>query len=313
VGYPPFVLFCKSYSGDYLRVERLLISIERFNKECIPLYLSVPKGEINLFAKLIAKFQKTYLIADQDIVSSNFRVRPEIYDALDGRISQQAIKSEFWRYWMQRYSNSEKDELVYLCIDSESEFIRDFYIADFFANPKVPFTVCHDNSELLESAAKNRVKKVEINFKRDCLALKNIFDRTGADYAFSPTPVVWSSKVWEDLEKLFLQPRGRTIWDAILEAPNELHWYGESLLRYKSIPFEPRQPFFRVYHYDWQFYSSEKAGETIDALKNNYLGVLRQSSWDHDLDFGYQRSRKGRLSKAVREIKRWLKKIYYRT
>ena len=43
------VLFCKSYSKDLLRAKRMAQSVQRFNRDAIPLYISVPSVELDLF------------------------------------------------------------------------------------------------------------------------------------------------------------------------------------------------------------------------------------------------------------------------
>jgi hypothetical protein len=134
--------------------------------------------------------------------------------------------------------------------------------------------------------------------------LKIVFKRLGPDYDFGPTPVVWSSKVWKSLEKSYLIPNKLTLWDAIEMAPSELRWYGEALLAYKAIPIYPIEPLFRVYHYDWQYFTSKKMGETNSTLLVNYLGILKQSNWDYERDSGKQAKRKSFLSKVVRVLKR---------
>ena len=42
---------CKSYQKDVLRARKLADSIDRYNCDGIPFYLSAPGGEISLFRK----------------------------------------------------------------------------------------------------------------------------------------------------------------------------------------------------------------------------------------------------------------------
>ena len=39
----------------------------------------------------------------------------------------------------------------YLCIDSDSEFIRDFYYSDFMYNDNTPYTIMHESKGFLET------------------------------------------------------------------------------------------------------------------------------------------------------------------
>jgi hypothetical protein len=49
------VLYCKSYHKDIERVKILLNSIEQYNIDNIPFYISVPSQDISLFKKSLNK------------------------------------------------------------------------------------------------------------------------------------------------------------------------------------------------------------------------------------------------------------------
>lgn len=289
-------LFCKSYLGDLTRAYDLWKSIKRYNRDKIPFYLSVPQKDLETFMLFFAEDAKDISwVTDEKIISSAPNFNLETYYKLDGRLSQQVVKSEFWRLF--------QVDICYLCLDSESEFIRDFYISDFFYND-TPYTIIHQNKELLQLAENKGIKKIGIHFKNESKLLKDIFKRTGPDYDFGPTPVIWCSKVWRSLDDIFLKPNDMTFWDAIGKVPSELRWYGEALLAYKAIPLVPIEPIFRVYHYDWQYFTNRKLGETHKILMNNYLGVLKQSNWEFERDYGVQATRKSLLSRILKKLKR---------
>ena len=63
-------LFCKSYRDDVLRAKRLARSVERFNMEGLPLYVSVPSSDLALFQEHCAGLPLT-LISDEEIVAAN--------------------------------------------------------------------------------------------------------------------------------------------------------------------------------------------------------------------------------------------------
>ena len=90
--------------------------------------------------------------------------------------------------------------------------------------------------------------------------------------------------------------------DAIKLFPSEMRWYGEALLKFKSIELWPVETLFRCYHYEQQYHDAKKAGETDETLSQIYLGVCSQSNWDKELDHG--QIRKGLLSNIVRTIRR---------
>lgn len=290
-------LYCKSYSGDLSRFERLWSTIAAHNRDGLPCYASVPAAELELFQQTVGRPDGLVWLTDEDIIRSNPRADLERYRLWDGRKSQQVVKSEFWRL---------VDCDAYLCIDSESEFLRDFGLADFVHPSGTPYTVLHQNKELLQMAADKGITKVLRENAAEADRGRKIFERKGPDYAFGPTPVIWSKAVWRDLDNRYLKPRGWTLWDAIESFPSELHWYGEALLHFQSIPLLPVGPLFRVYHYNWQWHTMRRLGETPEKLKANYLGMLRQSNWDYSRDSGLGDRRKSPASRVLRAFKHFL-------
>lgn len=289
------VLYCKSYEGDVLRALRLAQSVEKFNCDGLRFYISVPSSDRSLF---LSKLGTTNfeLLNDEDIVRANPRVNPDKYTHWDGRVSQQVIKSEFWRLVQCN---------AYVCIDSDAVFLRDFHTSNFLHVDGTPYTVMHQHKELLQLAA-NVGRQCHVNiFHEESKRLKGIFNRVGPDYEFGPPPLIWSPHVWNDLDKFMLEPKGLTLWDAIQQMPIEIRWYGESLLKYKSIPLHPIEPIMRFYHYDWQWKIYSKLGETPKTLADNYLGAVFQSNWEFEFDYGVKK--RPLLSRFARRIKRWLR------
>lgn len=297
----PFYLFCKSYVGDLGRVVLLWESIQKYNKDQIPFYLSVPRKDLAEFQSKLKNSSAINWLTDEDVVQLNSTSSLDTYYSWDGRISQQVIKSEFWRVFNDQ-------AMTYLCLDSESIFIKNFYLGDFLNSEGEPYTVIHQNKELLQIASNKKITKVLVNFNRVCETVKQCFNRVGPNYDFGPTPVIWSSKVWRALEDNYLKPNQMNIWDAIKANPSELQWYGEALLKFKPIPLLPLEPLFKVYHYDWQYYFAKRSKETSISLSDNYLGYLRQSNWDYDSDYGHHALRKSYGSKALKKIKRFFAK-----
>jgi hypothetical protein len=291
---PNFLLFCKSYAGDLKRIQRLWLSVQRYNRDRIPLYISVPEADRLLFEHTFDVSDGLIWVSDEDIVRANPRADLRYYRAWDGRLSQQVVKSEFWRY-------ASCDS--YLCLDSESEFIRDFYLTDFLDPRGNPYTVMSQAKEMLQMAANKGITNVVNDFHRDCEMMKSVFSRVGPDYEFAPTPVIWSARVWRDLDERYLQPKGITLWESIQERPSELRWYGEALLEYNSIPLLPIEPLFRCYHYNWQWHTLRRQGESTATLQREYLGVIFQSNWQYEMDYGAHAQRKPLASRLVRFIK----------
>jgi hypothetical protein len=120
------ILFIKSFRRDFDPVKKLIASIELYNRDHLPVYLSVNDSDFDYFADNL-NHKNINLIKDSDIFE---------YPDNDGWRYQQIIKSNVYRLGICEN---------YLCIDSDSEFIRDFYYSDFMYNDNTPYTIMHES------------------------------------------------------------------------------------------------------------------------------------------------------------------------
>lgn len=268
-------LYCKSYRTDVKRTVRLAESVKKFNVENIPFYISVPRTDLSLFKEYLAN-SSAEIIEDESIIHSNPKIDIQKFQALHGGTAQQIVKSEFWRMGL---SDS------YACLDSDSMFIRPFYIRDFLMENSIPYTVIDEGHELLDLALGIGKREILENFFRESKEFQKIFGRSGKLYSFGPNPPIWHRAVWESLDKEYLTPLGINFYDATIKAPVDLNWYGEALLKYKAIPLVPCQPLFKVYHYAWQLDRDTRAKVGHDELAQIYSGVIYQSAWDRAMDW----------------------------
>jgi len=287
------VLYCKSYRRDFLRVKRLLATIEKYNTDHIPFYISTPQEQYEDLISVLGSTQGFLWVSDESIVASNPRAPLGIEKTRSGSLSQQAIKSEFWR--LEIAEN-------YVCLDSDCIFIKEFAKADFLAPDGNPYTVIYQNKEFFQLALNRGLDKVELNLCKEGDRVKALFGREGPNYYCPCPPFIWSAKVWRSLDETYLQPQGLTFWDISSDDHPETLLYLEALLNFKAIPLHPVEQLFRIYYYDWQYYLLRRTGETEDKLKKNYLGVIYQSNWDWAMDFG--QPRKAIASRMLRRIKR---------
>ena len=128
------VLYCKSYKNDVLRVKRLAGSIAKYNVEQIAFYVSVPLADIPLFRQALSTYDVT-LIEDETIIRANPALDQQKINELRGWLSQQIVKSEFWRLGLAEN---------YLCLDSDCQFIRPFTQSDFITPDGYPYTIMHE-------------------------------------------------------------------------------------------------------------------------------------------------------------------------
>lgn len=294
-----FVLYCKSYRRDLLRVKRLLESLRIHNIESIPFYISTPEADKAVLFELLGERLDFNWVSDESIVQSNPRAPQDIQKTRSGGIGQQVIKSEFWRLGIAQN---------YLCIDSDSVFIRDFTKADFLAPDGSPYTVLHQNKELFQLATNRGHLRVERDLRKEAETVKALFERRGPNYYCAPAPFIWSAKVWESLDTQYLQPQDITLWDLVTPEHPESLLYGEALLNYQAIPVRAIEPLFRIYHYDWQYYLSRRLGETQEKLMQNFIGIIYQSAWESELDFG--KPSKSFLSRVLKRAKRFLRFLH---
>ncbi len=267
-------IFCKTYFKDIYRATKLAKSVCKFNISKVPFFICLPKKDVG---QLISEFNKNNIktnqnniniITDEEVIKTIKGITLEEYEQIPGGVSQQIIKSEIWRF-----INCEN----YLCIDSDSEFIRNFADTQFFDSKTGNLlTVMHDASEFLEEVKNNRKTKIINNYYKDSNIMKKEFGRTGSDFDYGPQPLLWSSKVWNDLQNKHLSIKGETIASAIKRIPMEIRWYGEALLKFETIPIIPIAPLFKVYHYKWQ-----KKNKNLEQ----YIGIVDQSNWNKKLDY----------------------------
>lgn len=290
----PIVLYCKSYKRDFIRLKGLLASIEKYNVDQIPFYISTPKDQYQELVTVLGTELGYQWVSDESIVATNPRVAIGIEGTRSGGLAQQTIKSEFWRLGF-----SEN----YVCLDSDCIFIKEFFISDFMAHDGSPYTVIYQNKDYFQLSLNRGQKRVQKELEIEASRVRELFGRKGPNYYCHCPPFIWSSKVWQSLDDLYLKPKGLTIWDInTLEHP-ESHLYLEALLSFKAIPLHPIEQLFRIYYYDWHYYLLRRIGETVAKLKRNYLGVIFQSSWDLGLDYG--QSQKSFLSRTLKKIKRF--------
>lgn len=290
-------LYCKSYRTDLRRVVRLAVSVQKFNRDKLPFFVSVPAEDLDLFRQHLASIE-VQIISDDSIAQSMPAGARSTLANMPGHLAQQVIKSEFWRLGLSE---------AYVCLDSDAAFIREFSLQDFVAPNGTPYTMMDEAHDLLEQAMRMGRQRVVDDFVREADQVQTLFQRHGRRYSFGPFPLVWHRAVWESLENQYLRPRGMHFADAIAQASIESRWYGEALLAYQAVPLMPCQALFKVYHYAWQLDRDRRAGITEQDLAQLYCGVIYQSSWEREMDWPQEGGHI--LSRTGRRLRRFLGRI----
>lgn len=292
------VIYNCTFLRDLERSQRMIESVAKHNKDNIPVYISVPRKDLEAFRKGVPDW--VTVINEEDIIACNpLHDLNRLYQQIN-TIQQQIIKSEFWRLGLCEN---------FLVVDSDCYFIRDFYKSDFIVESNVPYSVIHEGRSITHFANHFGPYRYAEEFVKDREHIRDAFGRKGILYDFGYAPFLWSRQVWIDLEKNFLIPQNMSFMDAIIKYPSEFTVYGEALLKYKSIPLHPREELFRHYHYENQYWFDRALGFDEKLLAKSYLGVVSQSNWEHWLSHG--KSNKGFFSKVNRFIKRLRKRIEF--
>lgn len=261
------VLYTKTYRNDLDRVKHLTQSIKTYNKDNIPFYISLPKEDVELFQNNIDTDYVNF-IYDEDICNISTQ----------NWHNQQIVKSSFWRLGLCEN---------YVMIDSDSYFIKDFYITDFLYNDTTPYTIMHEQKDLFDWSSRYSHLlgfNPKEGFVKDRSLIMNTFGRKGRYYDFGPSPTIWSSKVWKGLDDLLIQ-QNLTFVDLIKSVPSEFSWYGEFLLTNKIIDILPIEPLFKVFHYGQQHSYYKNLGYTEEHFSQNYLGIVLQSNFTNQIKY----------------------------
>lgn len=251
------VLFTKSYIGDKERLKIQAESIRKHNKSDLGWVVSVPHSQFEHF-RFLTNYPNTILIADERISESTLN---------RGWETQQLIKARFYKMGLSKF---------YVCLDSDSYFIRDFYESDF-VNGNIPYLVHTNNSELFEWFERfsdhyhfdiHDSFDQEYNGIRDFLKLP----KHNRNLHYGPSPFIWRNEVWKLADIDF------GIEKLLSMYPNELKWYGCLNELYK-FDFTPIDPLFKCFHYAEQYEYYKQLDFTEDMFKRNYYGIVLQSNW----------------------------------
>lgn len=264
-------IYIKTFSRDFLRVQRLVESIRRFNVDNIPLYISCPTEEMNTLQKLLGTKSINFLFDDDIYVPKNL---------MGGWEQQMLIK-------MYACKTLPCDNI--LLIDSDAQFIREFKQSDFIAYGNVPYTIIHENKQVSEY---EKVLKgqdyLDNGYSKAVRAYRSIFGgKSNKIYDFGPNPHLWSKKVFEDLDTKYLKPNELDLetFSMAVKQSYGIHFretltYGEYLLAAQPIPIIPCGPFFKTYHWKEMVDFEKGTGlEVVDNIKSSYLGLIMQSNF----------------------------------
>ena len=259
-----FALLVKSYRDDYDYVVRLLASIARHNRDELPVFIVVPAEDVALFAEMATDGID---VLSEELLATHL-VREPTAGLSAGYLNQEIVKLAFWE--LELAEN-------YLCVDSDAEFVRDFWTTDFMATPDTPFTFMTEDAELqcepeyYEQTWQPRLAKLEK--VRQAIGYTGPWLRTVHGHA------VFSAIALRSFVSDFLEPRGWDYKDALELCPYEPTWYTTWVLHARPIQIYPREPLFKTFHNSEQHLDYVLRRVTEEDIARGYVGVVVNSNY----------------------------------
>lgn len=259
------VFMLKTYSGDFNFLDRLLTSYAKFNKDSIKLFMCVPPEDFE-GAHVYGKYRGVHII-DESSIPVKFTDK-EIKGVRPGYINQEIVKLSFWKLGIAKN---------YLCIDSDAEFIRDFYFDDFMYDENIPFTSLVEDNDLHSDETywklcgwdyrENEIRAIgkELGYSQKHMLTCHGFQ-------------VLNAKVLQNLEEEYMIPNKLSYLDLMEKHSYEFSWYNMWLQKTECIPIKICEPWFKTYHTPIQVIKDLCFGMTNESLSRGYLGVVVNSN-----------------------------------
>lgn len=271
MSYKKLALYCKTYRRDIPKVVNLLESIEKHNKDKIPVYVSCPIADIPLL-------QKEIVGKDVNVFADEKAFFPS--KTIEGWEHQMLVKLHVFK---------QVPAHNVLLVDSDVFFIRDFYESDFIAYDNIPYTIIHENIQVAEYEAYLKGGDYsKTGYAKAVKAYRDLFGgRSNRIYDYGPNPHLWNREVLDHFFTNYLDYHGLTMeqFQYGLARQYKVHFretltYGEYLLATRIIPIVPCGPLFKCYHWKEMYDFEAQVGMVnVDIHKKVYLGVVLQSNW----------------------------------
>jgi Family of unknown function (DUF6492) len=262
-----------TWRQDFNFFRILVHSILEHNKDNIPVIVVCPDSDLNLFSTFSSAFR---IIAEEDLVKESRAFR----GFREGYITQQLVKLHSYKL------DLSKNILI---VDSDSKFIRDFYMRDFFDSSGNLLSVLTQDKDLIvdphyrsfSDSRSPEIKRIYSLFEVDTQILRQV----------QMNPLI-SNLVLQDLVEVGFESFGINPVQALEISPFEYSWYTAWLLRTKQIPIIPIEPLFKTFHIRSQYINSLSYGISESDLSRAYIGVIYNSNWytDYQKESRFQRA-----------------------
>ena len=290
-----FCFMLKSFLGDVDYASRLIKSFNKYNRDNIHMYIVLPTEDIMEFKK-ISEYKNISLL-DENKFRANLVYDHSIRNVRPGYINQAIIKLAFW-----------ESELCdnYFCIDSDSEFIKDFFLKDFMSNDNTPFSVLVEDKEL-------QVDKVyyDIYWKGREASLnkiKEFIDFSDPRILTCHGNTTFNYNVLKSFKQNFLDKKSLTYKDIMIISGYEFSWYNFWLQKSKIIPIEIKEPFFKMFHIKEHHLNYLRMGIKLEDIARGYVGIIINSNYSR----GYGLISYNTKNPYKKSLTHYLKAIYRR-
>jgi hypothetical protein len=255
----------------------------------------LPKSDIKPLAEsLEAKVKRNlYFIAEEDFQGL---VSESINGINAGYINQEIIKLSFWE--KERCKN-------YCCLDSDAEFIRDFYITDFMHDEDTPYSVLIEDNDLKSDPV--YYKAFWIEREKSLLKIQDELEYKTRRLLTCHGFQNFSSVVLRDFRQNFMDKKGYCYADLIRISPYEFTWYNIWLQKSRVIEIYPCDPLFKYFHLKQHLVFSKLQGIKLEDLGRSYVGVVIQSNYAKGGFMSYDDKDVGEIWMAIKLVVKSLK------
>lgn len=256
-----FSICIKTYRRDLAFFETLAESIEKYNVSKIPIVVVCPASDLSLFSSRIPGGATT--VCDEDLVPSNREIR----GLSKGYITQELVKLNFYKLSFSKNV---------LFVDSDSKFIREFDLSDFFDEHKNLYTVLSQDKDLIVDPSYRAYSVPRTQDLRRIYSTLGVVDSRLLQVQMNQ---LVSCDVLRELMEGELPRLGLDEFQALHISPFEYNWYTVWLLKSKIIPIIPIEPLFKTFHVREQYFLSLIQGINEIDLQRAYIGVVYNSTW----------------------------------
>lgn len=256
-----FAFMLVTYKNDYLKAMNLIQSFNRYNCENLNLFIVTSPEDIEIFKELESD---TITIMDRSSIPVKFANESmENLPNRSGYLNQEIVKLAFWELKICKN---------YLCLDSDGEFLKNFYKRDFMFNSEEPYTIAVNDFDL--KADPEYYVKFWIDREK---SIRKIYDAFKLN---QPSNIktchgfqIMSSRYLKKLKTDFMEVNKYDYLDLLLICGYEFSWYTIFLQSLdEKIHFS--EPQFKTFHTSNQYLISKFLGIRKEDWANSYIGIV---------------------------------------